>query len=151
MSAAWPEPAVRNLTAEEIHTFREDGVMLLRGMVSDASLAYIDKGVNYVLNHPSVLAEATALLGGDGFSGDAFIWKTCHVFRNFMYYSSVARLVQQLFCSQKGRGMRPGTPSGSPLSPCVLPADESRADWSGPKPPDPVRAAEFLEIARALS
>ncbi|MDT0532829.1 phytanoyl-CoA dioxygenase family protein [Micromonospora sp. DSM 115977] len=99
MDISPPEAPPRDLTRAEIDAFHTDGVVRLSGMIDDRWLGRIAEGVEYLLANPTVLAQATALLGGGGFAGDAFMWKTHDGFRDFMFFSPAARIAQQLFGS----------------------------------------------------
>jgi ectoine hydroxylase-related dioxygenase (phytanoyl-CoA dioxygenase family) len=91
----------RVLTEQEITAFHTDGAVKVSGVLSQAWLDRIAEGVAFLLTNPTVLAQATALLGGGGFTGDAFMWKTHRVFRDFIFFSPAARLAKQLFGSER--------------------------------------------------
>ncbi|MEO9238582.1 MAG: phytanoyl-CoA dioxygenase family protein, partial [Jatrophihabitantaceae bacterium] len=152
-----PQTPARWLTEAEIEAFHTDGAVVLRDVISAQWLAQIEEGVEYVLAHPSVLAEATAVLGGGGFSGDAFMWKTHQVFHDFIHHSPAARLAQQLFGSRrinafydqifaKPAGNGKPTPFHEDVSSWPVSGDQLCAMWIALDPCTPDQAA--LQVVR---
>lgn len=157
MTAAQPEMPARDLTAAEIQAFHEDGAIMLRGMISDSWLMRITEGVEYVLAHPSALADATAVLGDGGFSGDVFMWKTHSVFHDFVYFSPAARLAQQVFGSRtvtafydqifaKAAGNGRPTPFHEDVTSWPVAGDQICALWIALDPCSPEHSA--LQVIR---
>ncbi|MFI6321623.1 phytanoyl-CoA dioxygenase family protein [Nonomuraea sp. NPDC050556] len=157
MSMNTPEEATRPLTPAEIEAFHHDGAVRVEGAIPAHWLDRITAAVEYVLDNPTVLAQATAVLGGGGFSGDAFMWKTHDGFRDFMFYSPAARLAQQVLRSPtinafydqifaKPAGSGAPTPFHEDVSSWPVSGDKVCAMWMPLDPCGPDSAA--LQVIR---
>lgn len=98
-----PERPLRDLTDEEIQGYDTDGAVKISGVLSYEWIERLRKGVDYVLKNPSSLARATSVLGGGGFAGDAFMWKTHDTFRDFVFCSPASRIAMQVFTAESIR------------------------------------------------
>jgi ectoine hydroxylase-related dioxygenase (phytanoyl-CoA dioxygenase family) len=157
MTTRLPEMPQRELTEAEIAAFHTDGAVRVSGVFSQVWLDRIVEAVEFVLAHPTILAQATALLGGGGFSGDAFMWKTHDGFRDFIFFSPAARLAQQLFRSvtvtafydqifAKPAGSGAPTPFHEDVSSWPINGDQVCAMWIPLDPCTPDTAA--LRVVR---
>lgn len=103
MNIPAPEQPSRNLTEDEIRAFHMEGAVKVSGILPHEWIERLREGVAYILENPTSLARATASLGGGGFAGDAFMWKTHDTFRDFVFCSPASRIALQLFQSESIR------------------------------------------------
>jgi ectoine hydroxylase-related dioxygenase (phytanoyl-CoA dioxygenase family) len=93
-----PEAPIRDLTAEELDAYGRDGVICVRGLLSDKWIERMSVAVDRVAQSPTLLGNAVSMKD-ESFSGDLFLWKTDDDFRDFVYDSPASRIAQQVLRS----------------------------------------------------
>lgn len=152
-----PQKPARMLTSDEVDAFHRDGAVRVQGVISDAWVSELSLAVDEVLAEPSVLARATAVMGGGGFSGDAFMWKAHETFHRFIFDSPAAHMAQQLLDSTtitafydqifaKPAASSAATPYHEDMSSWPVTGDKICAFWIALDPCTPETAA--LQVVR---
>ncbi|MCK1813211.1 phytanoyl-CoA dioxygenase family protein [Streptomyces sp. XM4011] len=152
-----PDQPLRDLTENEVAAFTDDGAVRVSGVLPEPWIGRITEAVEHVLVNPTLLAEATALLGGGGFAGDAFMWKTHSGFHDFVFHSPAARIAQRLFGSgsvtafydqifAKPAGSGAPTPFHEDVSSWPIAGEQMCAMWIPLDPCTPETAA--LKVVR---
>jgi len=93
--------AVPVLSEDQITTWRTDGVVALRGVVSDVWLDILRDGVDEALAAPSGVSKDYAERGKGRFFTDHFMYRHIGAFRRFLYESPVAAVAAQLMGAGK--------------------------------------------------
>lgn len=89
------------LRKDSIETWRRDGVVALRGIVSEGWLELLRDGVDATLAAPSGVSKNYAKEGEGKFFTDHFVYRRFEVFRRFLYESPVAAIAAQLMGASK--------------------------------------------------
>ncbi|MGH8250031.1 MAG: phytanoyl-CoA dioxygenase family protein [Steroidobacteraceae bacterium] len=93
---------MRQLSAEALVDFREQGAVCLRGVFGDAWLDELRAGVEDALHHPGPMAEDYTPAGQPGrFFSDLDLWQRLPRFRRFVFDSPAAAIAGQLMQSRK--------------------------------------------------
>jgi ectoine hydroxylase-related dioxygenase (phytanoyl-CoA dioxygenase family) len=90
-----PDAPVRNLSSEEIRTYREEGVVVARGLFSEAWLSRMEHAVDRIVAEPTIFGRAVSMKE-EGFTGDLFVWKLDDDFRDWIYQSPASLIAQQV-------------------------------------------------------
>ncbi len=84
----------RTLTAEEIQTYRRDGVVLVRGLIDADWITELQQLVDQNIVQPSRMVRDINEPGGTGnFFGDTFVCHHIAGFRSFIFDSPAADVV----------------------------------------------------------
>ena len=97
--AATPQ---RELTAEEVERFREDGVILVRDALEPNWLELIEDGIDQGRAELSMVGKFMSR-GTEGYQMDVFLWKRIDALRDAIYYGPFAHWAQQLMGSEEVR------------------------------------------------
>lgn len=119
----------RELSSEEVKAFDSDGAVRLREVIPPEWIDGIERAVDHILANPTALAGATAVLGGGGFSGDAFMWKAHPFFHSFMYDSPAATLAMQVLGSKSVKAFYDQIFAKPPRSSAPTPWHEDMSSW----------------------
>ena len=92
----------RDLTAEEVERFREDGVVLVRDVLEPNWLELIEHGVEQGRQDLSMVGKFMSR-GTAGYEMDIFLWKRIDALRDAIYYGPFAHWAQQLMGSEEVR------------------------------------------------
>jgi ectoine hydroxylase-related dioxygenase (phytanoyl-CoA dioxygenase family) len=95
-----PERQTEPLSGRQISDYHRDGVILVRGLLSDSWLAKMRRGVDTAAANLSFAGRAITGIGKTGFNGDVYMWKLNDDFYNFMLHSPASRYAQQLLGSE---------------------------------------------------
>ena len=95
--AATPQ---RELTAEEVERFREDGVILVRDALEPNWLELIEDGIEQGRAELSTVGKFMSR-GTEGYEMDVFLWKRIDALRDAIYYGPFAHWAQQLMGSEE--------------------------------------------------
>jgi ectoine hydroxylase-related dioxygenase (phytanoyl-CoA dioxygenase family) len=98
----YPAMPRRNLTAEEIHRFREDGVIMVRDAIDPNWLSLLETGLDQARRDPSLLGRFMSRKV-KGYQMDIFLWKRVDALRDLVYYGPFARWAQDLMGSKEVR------------------------------------------------
>lgn len=93
-----PRPAApsRFFTAEELETYRRDGVVCARGLLDAATIDHLREALEDALEKLSILGKDALNRESQGFHGDIFVWKLHDVFRDLALFSSLPALAHQI-------------------------------------------------------
>ena len=94
MNTSYPESPLRNLTAVELESFREDGVVCARQILPAAWLTRIARGVDRVYDSPTAIGDIVSMKDR-GFMGDLFMWLVDDDFRAVVFESPLSRIASQ--------------------------------------------------------
>lgn len=85
---------LRSVTDDEIRAFREEGVVLLRGLFDADWVAHLRAAAEKGLSKPTVFGEELAQARGDGgrFFHDTFMWRQDAACRHFVFESPAAEI-----------------------------------------------------------
>ncbi len=92
----------RALTAEEIRTYQEDGVIMLKQAMDPNWMAMVEAGIEEARHNSSVLGRFMSRKV-EGYQMDIFLWKRIDILRDLIYYSPCAELARQLMKSEEVR------------------------------------------------
>lgn len=92
----------RALTAEEIRTYQEDGVIMLKQALDPNWMAMVEAGIEEARHKSSVLGRFMSRKV-EGYQMDIFLWKRIDILRDLIYYSPCAELARQLMKSEEVR------------------------------------------------
>jgi ectoine hydroxylase-related dioxygenase (phytanoyl-CoA dioxygenase family) len=92
----------RQLTAEEIERYNEDGVIMLRQVLTPNWVAMIEEGLEKAIKDQSLLGKFMSRKV-EGYKMDIFLWKRLDVLRDLIYYGPFARWAQDLMQSKEVR------------------------------------------------
>ncbi|WP_111656234.1 phytanoyl-CoA dioxygenase family protein [Isoalcanivorax indicus] len=95
-------PPRRALTAEEIRTYQEDGVIMLKQALDPNWMAMVEAGIEEARRKSSLLGRFMSRKV-DGYQMDIFLWKRIDILRDLIYYSPCAELARQLMESEEVR------------------------------------------------
>ena len=99
-----PDTAYRDLTADEIRAFREEGVVLAPQCVDPGWIRPMISAIDRQLASPSVWVRDTNPGGSERrFVSDRYLWPTNPDFREFAFNSGVAELAAQAMGSSTAR------------------------------------------------
>jgi hypothetical protein len=90
---------LRDLTADEIQRYEEEGVLHARGLFPEAWLERMCVAVDRFAAQPSPFGDAVSMQD-QGFSGDLFLWKLDADFLDFVFQSPAARIAAQVLRSR---------------------------------------------------
>jgi len=117
------QDGTRPITAKEIETFREDGIVVLRGLFAPAWIERLRRAAEEGLAAPSDMsAELAAARKEKGrFFHDTFVWRHNDACRAFVFDSPAARIAAALMESSRINIFfdqwlikEPGTPTATP-------------------------------------
>lgn len=115
------EAQARAVTKEELRTFREDGVVCLRGALDSEWIALMTAALEEVLADPGPQGKAYPDMGSGRFGYDTFMWTRNDAFRRFQEASPLPHLAAQVMESKKAYLMvdltfvkEPNTPNKTP-------------------------------------
>ncbi|AZI58054.1 phytanoyl-CoA dioxygenase [Nakamurella antarctica] len=92
------------LTAEQIETYRRDGVVLVRGALNPAEVATAAEGIDFVLAHPGPLSQVASRPGDPGtFTEDFCRWTEVPHIAELATSSGVPALAAQLLDTPRVR------------------------------------------------
>ncbi len=91
---------LRNLEAQEIQTFRDEGVVCARGLFPASWVDRMARAVDDAVANPTPYGRQVSM-ADKGFSGDLFLWKSLDPFRDFLFESPAARIAQQVLGSKR--------------------------------------------------
>ncbi len=124
----------RDLTAEEIRAFQEDGVVMLKQALEPNWVAMAEAGIEQARRESSLLGRFMSRKV-EGYQMDIFLWKRIDILRDLIYYSPCAHLARQLMGAEEVRfsttrcSSRNRAPTPHALAPgSELLADSWRAD-----------------------
>lgn len=89
------------ISENQIAAWRTDGVVVLRGVVSEDWLDVLREGVDAALAAPSGVSKDYAKDGKGRFFTDHFVHRRFETFRRFLYDSSTAAVAAQLMGAHK--------------------------------------------------
>lgn len=92
----------RQLTSEEIRTYQEDGVIMLKQALDPNWMAMVEAGIEEARNKSSLLGKFMSRKV-EGYQMDIFLWKRIDILRDLIYYSPCAELARQLMASNEVR------------------------------------------------
>ncbi|MEM6513715.1 MAG: phytanoyl-CoA dioxygenase family protein [Pseudomonadota bacterium] len=92
----------RELTADEVQRFREDGVILVREALEPNWLELIEEGIEQGRTELSMIGKFMSR-GTKGYEMDVFLWKRIDALRDAIYYGPFAHWAQQLMGSKEVR------------------------------------------------
>ncbi|MEO0367847.1 MAG: phytanoyl-CoA dioxygenase family protein [Pseudomonadota bacterium] len=92
----------RELTAEEVEQFREDGVIMIRDAIEPNWLELIESGIDQGRSELSMVGKFMSR-GTEGYEMDVFLWKRIDALRDAIYYGPFAHWAQQLMGSEEVR------------------------------------------------
>ncbi len=96
--------AYRDLTAEEITTYQQEGVALAPQCVDPAWVERMSKAIDRLLAQPSKWAQDTNPGSEQArFLHDRYLWPTDKDFRDYVFHSGVAELAAQAMRSNTAR------------------------------------------------
>jgi len=98
----FPAYPTRQLTAEEIERYNEDGVIMLRQVLAPNWVAMIEEGLEKAIKDQSLLGKFMSRKV-EGYKMDIFLWKRLDVLRDLIYYGPFARWAQELMQSKEVR------------------------------------------------
>jgi ectoine hydroxylase-related dioxygenase (phytanoyl-CoA dioxygenase family) len=90
-----------DITDQVVQTWRNDGVVVLRGAFDDDWLELLRDGVEHSLNNPSPAARDYAETGKGRFFTDHHMFQRLDQFHRFLYESPVAAIAARLMGSTK--------------------------------------------------
>lgn len=96
----WPEPdpLPREITESETAAYRDDGVVRLRGVMSDLWTDQIEAAVRDFIANPSAVRDCPYPPGA--FIGEQYLWKRIDAFRDFAFGSPAARIAGAVLGSE---------------------------------------------------
>lgn len=97
-----PAHPSRQLTAEEVKRYEEDGVIMVKGLLDSNWLALVEQGMNEALNKKSLVGRFMSRKT-KGYDMDIFMWKRSDSLRDLIYYSPFSRWAQALMNSTEVR------------------------------------------------
>jgi len=92
----------RELTTEEIRSYQEDGVIMLKQALDPNWMAMVEAGIEEARNKSSFLGKFMSRKVED-YQMDIFLWKRIDILRDLIYYSPCAELARQLMGSNEVR------------------------------------------------
>ena len=94
---------IREITDEEIATYRQDGVVCLRGLFDDEWVERMRTAADRSLDQPSEMAIEMAEAQGDEgrFFFDTFVWRSNAMCRRFVFESPAAEIAGRLMASSR--------------------------------------------------
>ncbi|TMW14736.1 phytanoyl-CoA dioxygenase family protein [Alloalcanivorax gelatiniphagus] len=92
----------RDLTAEEIRAFQEDGVVMLKQALEPNWIAMAEAGIEQARRESSLLGRFMSRKV-EGYQMDIFLWKRIDILRDLIYYSPCAHLARQLMGAEEVR------------------------------------------------
>jgi ectoine hydroxylase-related dioxygenase (phytanoyl-CoA dioxygenase family) len=95
---------IRGVSDKEIQAFDEHGVILLRNVVSEEELRWLEEGIEHNLAHPGPLAGIASRDTDPGkFFEDFCNWDRIPQYKNFLFQSDLPRISAKLLRSRKIR------------------------------------------------
>lgn len=94
------EPLMRPITESEIKTYREDGIVQLKGLFDAAWVEKLRRLAEYDLQNPGPLHQELSNKGGRFFF-DTFLWTFNEGFKDFVFNSSAAAIAGTLMGVEK--------------------------------------------------
>jgi len=88
-------PADFTITADQIATLHEDGVVHIKGLLSDEWLEYLRSSTEWQIEHPHVWASPGVTSGIYDYIQRS-IWTTNEAFSNFLYFSPLSTALAKL-------------------------------------------------------
>jgi ectoine hydroxylase-related dioxygenase (phytanoyl-CoA dioxygenase family) len=99
---SYPVNPKRQLTPEEIHRFREDGVIMIREAIDPNWLSLLETGLEQARKKPSMIGRFMSRKV-EGYQMDIFLWKRINALRDLIYYGPFARWAQDLMGAKEVR------------------------------------------------
>jgi Phytanoyl-CoA dioxygenase (PhyH) len=99
---SYPSIPARMLSEEEIHRYREDGVIMVHGAIDSNWMSLIEAGLEHARTDMSPLGRFMSRKV-KGYQMDIFLWKRIDALRDLIYYAPFARWAQQLMGSTEVR------------------------------------------------
>ena len=97
-----PSNLSRDITKDEIETFKRDGVVLLKGFFDAHWIEMLRERADYVLENPGALANELDKSSPDGrFFSDTFLWHQNDGFKEFIQKAPAAEIVGRVMQSVK--------------------------------------------------
>jgi len=101
MYQSLPDRLCRNITAEEISAYEENGAHVLRGVLPMEWIDVMRDAVERILNNPGEASLEYTPKGNKGrYYGDFFIWRRDPAFKTFMMESPMPEIAAQVMDSQ---------------------------------------------------
>jgi len=94
------EQPLRSLTAAEIVTFRQDGVLCVRAAIAPRWIERVAAAVDRSIRNPTALG-AMLSMPDKGFTNDIYMWRRDDDYRAFVFESPAARLAQQAMQAER--------------------------------------------------
>lgn len=92
----------RHLTPDEVHRYREDGVVMIKGAIDPNWLKLIETGVDKARANMSAQGRFMSRKTS-GYQMDTFLWKRADEIRDAIYYGPFAHWAKQLMGSEQVR------------------------------------------------
>ena len=92
---------VRSITEDEMATYRDDGIVCLRGMFDDDWVEHLRDCVEADLKSPGSLCKDVTRGGEGTFVSDTFVWSNIDDFTDFIWRSPAAELAATVMQSSK--------------------------------------------------
>ena len=115
------ESVTRPLTSEELRTYDRDGVVCLRGVLSEAWIAELRRALDEVLANPGPQGKNYPDMGSGRFGYDTFMWTRHPAFRRFQADSPLPEVAARVMGSAHAYLMvdlafvkEPNTPNPTP-------------------------------------
>ena len=97
--AVAPEQPYQDLSKAEQLALRDDGVICVRGALSERWLETIADGMERIKASPGVIADILSM-PEKGFTGDLFMWRKHKAFADLLFESPLSHLAQQAMNSR---------------------------------------------------